>query len=130
MRFVIGTNAVSAHFNNDQRIVSFLEQAEQIIVPAIVVGELKGGYRHGSKYLENERILNDFLDAPIVGIANIDTEVATIYGELYAYLRKNGTPIPQNDIWIAAVAVAVGLPLLTLNDDFDRLPQVRRIAAG
>ncbi len=127
MQFVIDTNALSGHFNNSESIVKQVIRAERIIVPAIVVGELLGGYRHGSRFTQNEHVLQAFLESSIISVTPVDEKIAAIYGELYAYLRKNGTPIPTNDIWIAAVAVAAGLPLLTLDSDFDHLPQVRRI---
>lgn len=59
-----------------------------------------------------------------------DEQTPFFYGDLYAYLRKKGTPIPTNDLWIAALAVQHHLPLFDRDSDFDRLPQVARIRLG
>jgi predicted nucleic acid-binding protein len=125
--FVIDTNVISRYFDGDKSVKDSVEQYSEVVIPAMVIAELEGGYRNGNRYAKNSVVLNNFLSKSWVRIVVLDRNIAAIYGELYVYLRKNGTPIPTNDIWIAAVAIAEGLPLLTLDSDFDNLPQVRRV---
>lgn len=124
--YVIDTNVLSRYFDGDKSLKDSVERCNEAVIPVTVVAELEGGYRNGNRYAQNSIILNSFLAKPWVRVVVLDKNTAAIYGELYAYLRKQGTPIPTNDIWIAAVAIAEGLPLLTLDSDFDNLPQVRR----
>ncbi len=107
--------------------MAMLTSTKQICIPVVVPGELYGGYTNRSQTAKRIAILQEFIADPAVKLLDITAEVSKVYGELYAYLRKRGTPIPTNDIWIAAVAIHTGQPLLTLDSDFDRLPQVSRV---
>ncbi len=124
---IVDTNVLSAFFAKEDKIVLLIRAAEFIYIPSIVIGELTGGFHYGNRLARNEAILSDFLQESTVKVVSIGEEVAKVYGELYAYLRKIGRPIPTNDIWIAACALSTGQPLLTKDGDFDNLPQVRRI---
>lgn len=71
-------------------------------------------------------MLAELLSEPFVSILPVTPSVAHHYGRLFADLRRAGTPIPINDIWIAATTVDCGGHLLTFDGDFDKLPSVDR----
>lgn len=72
----------------------------------------------GSRRTENSSHLFEFLSLPVVEIVPVALEIAELYGELVADLRKIGRPIPQNDLWIAATAMHSGAKLLTFDRHF------------
>ena len=82
-------------------------------MPATVLGELEAGFLLGQRTRENRVALSEFLEEPFVSVLPTTPEVARRYGEIFARLRKAGTPIPVNDIWIAAATVDCGGHLLT-----------------
>lgn len=122
MKVCIDTNIYVALKRNDKKILTLLEQAVQIIVPTIVVGELYSGFHRGSKTNENIAELNDFLDTAGVVEANTDHVVADRYGLIIKQLCKQGTPIPTNDVWIAATTFETASRLLTFDRHFDNVP--------
>jgi tRNA(fMet)-specific endonuclease VapC len=100
-----------------------------VLVPTTVLGELHAGFAVGGRRAENERALEDFLAEPFVAVVPVTADVARRYGEVHAALRRAGTPIPINDVWIAAVALDAGATVLTFDTDFERVPglSVRRL---
>lgn len=92
-----------------------------IVVPAIVIGELEMAFELGSRTEENRRPFLEFLDQDFVRTHNVDRYVARIYGSIMSDLRRRGTPIPVNDIWIAATTVAAQGRLLTFDHDFEKI---------
>src|SRR5438128_303517 len=96
--------------------IDWLSRTETVYVPAIVLGELDAAFRMGRRLAENRIALADYLAEPFVGVLPVTADVARRYGQLVAELRAQGTPIPTNDIWIAATAIDAGAHLLT----FDR----------
>lgn len=124
MRVCLDTSGYSAFKRGHEGAIDVLQQAERIVLPAVVVGELLAGFRMGSRGPVNRRELNAFLASPRVRVAPLAAETAQRYAEIVAYLREHGAPIPTNDIWIAASAMEWGLRLLTTDAHFDRLPQV------
>lgn len=101
-----------------------MQEASEIWLTVVVLGELRAGFKKGSRTRENERLLRDFLDAPRVRLALMDAETADRYAVIQDHLRRAGTPVPVNDLWIAASAFQHGLEILTLDDHFRRIPQV------
>jgi tRNA(fMet)-specific endonuclease VapC len=87
-------------------------------VPAIVLGELHGAFEFGARARVNRLTLAQFLAEPFVTIAPANVDVARRYGKVHAALRRAGRPIPVNDMWIAATAMASGACLLTFDRDF------------
>ena len=78
----------------------------------------------GDRYEKNESELHDFLNSPLVHILEVDNEASHHYAEIFAQLRRNGTPIPTNDIWIAALAIREGATVLTFDAHFDLIARV------
>lgn len=124
MRVCLDTSGYSAFKRGREGAIDLLRRAEEIVLPAIVLGELLAGFRMGSREGINRRELGTFLDSPRVHVAPLGAETAQRYAEIVSYLRGQGTPIPTNDLWIAACAMEWGLRLLTTDAHFGRLPQV------
>jgi predicted nucleic acid-binding protein len=120
-RVALDTSAYSHLRRGESRVIEALAQAEVVYIPVTVLGELEGGFRAGGRYKENRRSLAELLAEPFVETIETTMEVAQRYGELFAALRRNGTPIPVNDIWIAAAVMTVGAQLVSFDADFTRI---------
>lgn len=123
-RLTLDTSAYSAFMRGHTELRTALEGAEQIHISPVVLGELYAGFQGGSRRRQNERKLLLFLSSPGVSITAIDDETAVAYAEILNFLRNTGTPIPTNDIWIAAGAMQHGLRVLTTDVHYKRVPQV------
>lgn len=95
--------------------------ADVVYLPTIVLGELEAGFRLGRRAEENRVMLSEFLSEPFVSALPVSRRVARRYGQVFAQLRRAGTPIPVNDIWIAACTLERGAHLLTFDHDFERV---------
>lgn len=102
-------------------MVDAVAEAEVVYLSVTALGELEAGFRVGSRYIENRHSLSDFLREPYVEINETTADVARRYGEVFAALRRAGTPIPVNDIWIAAATIDVGAHLITFDGDFSKV---------
>jgi len=107
--------------------VALLEEAEAIVVPFVVLGELRAGFAHGRREAENERILRGFLLKDGVGVLFADDQTTHHYASVFRQLRKQGTPIPTNDMWLAALVLQHNLALHARDKHFDQLPQLVRV---
>ena len=123
-RLTLDTSAYSAFMRGHSELRAVLEAAEQIHFSPIVLGELHAGFQLGNRRGENEQRLQRFLSSPGVTITEIDDETALAYAEILNFLRNAGTPLPTNDIWIAAGAMQHGLRVLTADAHYKRMPQV------
>ena len=95
-------------------------------MPSVVLGELWSGFLRGRRGAENEEKLQRFLASSVVEEVVIDRYVARAYAEISVSLRQAGTPLPINDVWIAACAATSGASVLTYDDHFRH---IRRIGA-
>ena len=100
--FILDTNIVIALFGNDATVVAEIKKARTIYLPAIVVGELYSGALNSSKPEQNGLKINELLNE--VNVLNCDTETGRFYGRIKKELKDKGKPIPENDIWIIALA--------------------------
>ena len=120
-RLVLDTSAYS-HFRTGQSgVLDLLAGAAVVVVPAVVLGELQAGFVLGKRVEENRRMLAEFLDEPFVSILDVTAATGRHYGKIFAALRLAGTPIPINDVWIAAATVECGGHLLTFDNDYHRI---------
>ncbi|MGE0043396.1 MAG: type II toxin-antitoxin system VapC family toxin [Vicinamibacterales bacterium] len=124
MRVCLDTSAYSQFKRGDARVAEVLDRATGVGVPAVVLGELGVGFRLGRRRHENERELAAFLAHPVVELLAVDDEVAGIYADIVLDLRRAGTPVPANDIWIAATAARWGAPVLTFDVHFQAIARV------
>lgn len=120
---ILDTNAVSAIGMKDSSILPALQGHAALFVPVIVVGEYRFGILGSRKQRETTSWFNTFLQR--VQMLNITEETAERYADVRRALKEAGTPIPQNDVWIAALALQHGLPLLTRDGHFDRVAGLR-----
>lgn len=123
-RLLLDTTAYSAMRRGDRRLVEPLAEASEIVLTPVVVGELIYGFVGGRLEDQNRRLLREFLESHRVRVVSVDEETAERYAAIRDYLRKKGTPIPTNDLWIAASAAQHGLKLLCLDRHFKEVPQV------
>ena len=124
MRVLLDTSAYVAMKIGHPGVASLVRQASEIHVNTIVLGELYAGFRGGNREARNIAQLHDFLSSPRVEVADLDQETAVRYGVIRNTLKRNGTPIPTNDIWIAATAMQHGLEVVTLDRHFLKVPQI------
>ena len=122
MDICLDTNAYSALMRGLGEVKDVLERADSLIMPTIVLGELYAGFAAGRKKQENIRKLQDFLSSSSTRVVQTSLETAVRYGSLVQQLKLQGTPIPTNDIWIAAVAFETGAVLLTDHHHFSVIP--------
>lgn len=127
MKVAFDTSAYRLLLDADAEAVELLRTSERICLPVPVLAELRFGFLNGSRARTNLANLDTFLDSPRVEVLSCDEETALRYAELRLQLKRQGTPIPMNDIWIAALALQHGATLFTRDADFDHLPQLRRV---
>ncbi|GKT09318.1 type II toxin-antitoxin system VapC family toxin [Desulforhabdus sp. TSK] len=118
-RFLIDTNIVIALFANDSTVQQHLSNAIEVFTPATVLGELYYGAYKSSRGKENVSRINEFASQNVV--LSCDAATAQWYGQIKDGLRKKGRPIPENDIWIAAIALQYDLTLVTRDDHFQEI---------
>lgn len=120
-KICIDTNAYSNLLRGDQTLLRIFSEANEIYVPVFVIAELLSGFKKGSKEKENILLLEKFLNKPEVYILNTQLNTAKIYTKIKYDLRIKGKPIPENDIWIASLALQEELKLVTLDKHFKEI---------
>jgi len=123
-RYCLDTSAYSQFKLGHPPVVEAVDRADWIGMPSIVLGELWVGFLPGSRAAQNQDDLADFMRHPVVEELPVDGETARIYAEIVVALRKKGTPIPSNDIWIAAAAARAGATVLTYDTHFSAIERV------
>ena len=126
MKLALDTNAYRAFMDGAEAAVRLVRQADAIGMPVPVLGELRFGFLAGTRGRQNEAALQRFLDSPRVQVLACDELTSHFFSEIKLQLKKQGTPIPINDVWIAALVSQHGMTLLSYDSDFDRLPQLPR----
>jgi tRNA(fMet)-specific endonuclease VapC len=123
-RFCLDTSAYSRFRRGDADVVRLVDGADWIGLPAIVLGELRLGFRLGTQEERNEIELREFMANPAVQVLPVDADVSVQYADIAIGLRRAGTPIPTNDMWIAATAAAAGAIVLTADEHFSAIGRV------
>ena len=116
-KYLLDTSIIVDLFANDEIVISQLEDAESTFVPSIAVGELHYGVRKSTRAIENLKQIEKLTMVSVV--LPCDGETGYWYGIVKDKLRRIGNPIPENDIWIAALAMQHGLKLATRDKHFD-----------
>jgi len=124
MKLAIDTNRYVDFCREVPEAVEAVRQAEKIFMPFVVLGELRSGFQSGTKGLQNERVLIRFLNSSRVETLFPDEDTTHHYARLFQQLRKQGTPVPINDLWLAALVLQHDLQLLTRDRHFDHIPQL------
>ncbi len=126
MKILLDANAYSDWMRNG-RWHEVITTADEVMIPVIVLGELRYGFQGSKLHDKNEKTLVRFLKHPAVSILQVGEATSKIYANLKHFLRSAGSPIPENDVWIAALAVESLASLVTADSHFDFLPQVPRV---
>lgn len=127
MKILIDTNRYRDFCERVDQVVERFARAEEIFVPFIVLAELRAGFLFGTLARQNESVLIRFLNCPRVRVLYPDEGTTHFFARVFAQLRVQGTPIPTNDIWIAALALQHDLLLDSRDDHFRLLSQLPRI---
>jgi tRNA(fMet)-specific endonuclease VapC len=123
-KVILDTSAYSALLRGNEDIQRALQEADDIYLNPVVLGELLAGFVHGSREKKNRDILKEFLASPRLQVVDINEETSERYAVIINYLWEQGTPIPTNDLWIAATAMQHGLKLVTTDAHYRSIPQI------
>ena len=123
-RYCLDTSAYSQFRRGHEEVAALLDRAEWVGVPAVALGELRTGFLLGRRPAENEADLVEFLAHPVVATLSVDGEVSRHFAQIVVDLRAAGTPVPTNDIWIAATAARAGATVLTFDGHFEAIRRV------
>ena len=121
MKVMLDTTAYVAFKRNNVETVGIILQAERILFSPVVLGELMFGFRNGRRFKENMADLNSFLEHESVSLVEIGKITSDRYSRIAAQLKRQGTPIPSNDIWIAAQTMEHGAELITFDQHFNSI---------
>ena len=121
-KIALDTNAYTHLLAGDDSVLDVLSNADYVYVPVIVLGELYAGFKGGSREKDNRSLLFDFLGKSTVHIMPVTHHTAEVFGEIKHALKLAGTPLPINDIWIAAQTMEAGAFLVTYDQHFQRVP--------
>ena len=124
MRVALDTNRITDLFRGDVELAEQLGTAEEVWIPLFALGEIKAGFQGGAQQRRNESLLNRLLAKPTVGVLLPSRETAEHYTRIFVQLKRAGTPVPDNDVWIAALVLEHDLVLITRDRHFERIPQV------
>lgn len=123
-RLCLDTSAYSRFKRGVPRLVDVVRGAHWIGVPTVVLGELRTGFALGRRADANEAELEEFLAQPVVHVLDIDDVASRHYARLVVTLRKRGTPIPTNDLWIASAAMREAATVLTCDVHFRTIEEL------
>ena len=121
MKLLLDTNAYVGFKRNIPDLVEVIVGAEWILFSPVVLGELMFGFRNGTKFKKNMKGLNEFLQHDVVEVARIGKITSDRYSRIAVQLKCKGTPIPSNDIWIAAQTMEYGAELITSDRHFNKI---------
>lgn len=122
MKRLLDTNAYVALKRGHQGVVELVRDSSELVLSMIVGGELLFGFRNGNRFDRNAKELDELLASDRVSVLTVTRTTADRFGRIAAALRKAGTPIPSNDIWIAAHAFESSAELLTFDNHFASVP--------
>ena len=122
---ILDTNGLSAFAEGDVALEPILRQAAELAIPVIVLGEYRYGISHSRHRAPYERWLAEHLRE--FRILDIDERTTVPYSAVRAELKRAGTPIPANDVWIAALCLQHCLPLISRDRHFDAVPEITRL---
>jgi len=121
MKLLLDTSAYVGFKRNIADLVEIIVGAEWILFSPVVLGELMFGFRNGTKFKENMKGLDQFLQHDVVEVAQIGKITSDRYSRIATQLKRKGTPIPSNDIWIAAQTMEHGAELITSDRHFNKI---------
>jgi tRNA(fMet)-specific endonuclease VapC len=130
LRLLLDTSAYTAFKLGDRRVLDLVRRSSEIVFSPVVGGELLAGFRWGGRYERNREELEAFLAHPRVELVPLTLTTADRYGRIYRALRGKGTPIPTNDMWVAAQAMETGAELASADRHFAQVDGLAWIDLG
>ena len=127
MKILLDTNRYRDLCEGSPDALETIQMADTINLPFVVLAELRSGFLCGSRARQNEQYLVRFLNSERAEVLYADENTTHHFAQVFAQLRKQGTPIPANDLWIAALAIQHDLLLYSRDKHFDNLAQIARI---
>jgi tRNA(fMet)-specific endonuclease VapC len=122
-RFLLDTSIIIGLFAQDSKIHNRIANIAEVFLPCIAIGELYFGAYNSSKIQENLNRIDEFvLNNTVLGC---NAETAKRYGDIKSRLKEKGKPIPENDIWIAALAQQYALTVITRDTHFDLIKNLK-----
>ena len=121
MKILLDTSGYVGFKRGTEAVVDSITSAETILFSPVVLGELMFGFRNGNRFKDNMDELNKFLEHQVVEFIHIGKMTSDRYSRIAFHLRLQGTPIPSNDIWLAAQAIEHGAELITLDRHFENI---------
>ena len=121
MKIMLDTSAYVRFKRNAVETVEIIVRDELILFSPVVLGELMFGFRNGTRFEENMEALNSFLEHEAVELVQIGNITSDRYSRIALQLKQQGTPIPTNDIWIAAQTMELGAELITSDQHFAKI---------
>lgn len=122
-KYLLDTNVIISLFAKDSQIHDRMAKAKEVFVPCIAIGELYFGAYKSLKLEENLACIDEFAQNNTV--LPCDTDIAKKYGNIKSSLKEKGLPIPENDIWIAAIAQQYALTLITKDSHFEAIENLK-----
>jgi tRNA(fMet)-specific endonuclease VapC len=126
VRVALDTNRLTDLFQGDTALADMLGACEEVWVPLVVLAEMKAGFYGGTQKARNEVLLRKLLAKDTVDVLLPGRATAEHYARLFVQLKRVGTPIPDNDLWIAALSLEHDLALVTRGRHFEKIPQLMR----
>ena len=130
MRVLLDSNAYSRLMRGDDQTAAVVRDATEVLMSAVVIGELLYGFRNGSRFDRNAADLRSFLDNPHVSFVPVGSITSDRYSRIAAGLRAKGNPIPTNDVWIAAHAMETGADLVSADRHFEAVDGIAWLRLG
>lgn len=122
---ILDTNGLSAVADGEAELKPILQRASEVAIPVIVLGEYRYGISQSRNRAQYEDWLAEYL--PAFRILAVDEQTAVAYSDIRTELKKAGTPIPSNDVWIAALCRQHSTPLISRDRHFDDVPGLTRV---
>lgn len=122
---ILDTNGLSAVADGESELEPILGQASQVAIPVIVLGEYRYGISQSRNRVQYEEWLVEYL--PTFRILDVTEQTTIAYSVIRTELKKSGTPIPSNDVWIAALCRQHSMPLVSRDHHFDVVSGLTRI---
>ena len=130
MRVLLDSNAYSRLMRGDEQTAAVVRDATEILMSAVVIGELLYGFRNGTRFDRNAADLRSSLDNPYVSFVSVGPITADRYSRIAAELRAKGNPIPTNDVWIAAHTMETGADLASADRHFEAVGGIAWLRLG
>jgi tRNA(fMet)-specific endonuclease VapC len=124
VRVALDTNRLTDLFEGDTVLAERLGTCDEVWIPLVALAEIKAGFLGGTQQHRNEILLRKLLAKTTVGVLLPSRETAEHYARLFVQLKRAGTPVPDNDLWIAALVLEHDLLLITRDKHFQHIPQL------